>query len=1011
MENLSLCFFLLLALPNAARVCIFYVSENVCKLCDCVSDGMTVSVNCENRRLMNVPGIIHSNATSLDLRTNCIRKLQNNSFTGLHHLKKLDLSNNKIDLIEIGTFWPLTALEELRLKKTNLGLLQRALRPGIFRGLTNLKTLNLQNNVQQSIANASRLPDKTFSDLDGLENLQIDGVYTYRFGPGFENLTNFKTLVMSGWDGYCEMVRLESQVFMNVSYLQNLNIINCELNYIDPDAFRPLKNLQTLNLSDNSALGFQNFGRLLGGLNDSSARILNVTSIVSPYGDGSRLSLNHVQQLNMTRLEELYMDKNAIEVIDYGVLSQFPPTLRKLHLRQNRLVFTLFMYEIFNLGNLNVFDAGNQQPSKNDDDRWGRKRRSVEIRRKSFPTFRNRDSLNMMFMETINEGKYTSYKTTEYYKTNKSIFKTESIWKDIKQRRFQRDSVEETRHLETLSYTDLLQKYMPSEEHKSHKEGQDLHNLIHIRKETLKDNSNLFILRRKRSVIIPIANKYTVTPNVQMTTSESLVTMKALPKTVSMTPEVQMTTESSVPVIAVSETALVIPEVQMTTKESEITRIALTTFICSGSMSNFVLLDFNGVENNITYMDISGNQIPKLNNSSFTGLSRLVFLNLSSNQIASVDCETFAPLQSLIYLDLSNNQLQNSVNKTITANWFETLFNLQVLNISKNSITYLPPTIFQTLHHVKVLDLSMNDLNDFNLNLVNLTELQILDLSGNHLSCLEVHIMNHMDNVANNHIISLDLSGNKLFCTCKTLPFLHWIKETKVNLINKDQYYCSLDNGIVHHLNQTEFLRQLEESCKSYVMVYISTAIAVTFILASISFFLIYKYRWKLRYLYHMAKLKLPTKPINNAVDAFIYDGFICYAEDDVLFVKNCIIPELEVNRGQKLLVNDRDILPGEVLTTAILKAIRESRKTVLLISRASLKNKWWIFEMHMAQMESIHTKRDVLIAALLENIPSKDLPLDVLSVLQSCPFIEYPNDNHAQTAFWIKLHGYLNER
>ncbi|KAL3835807.1 hypothetical protein ACJMK2_021281 [Sinanodonta woodiana] len=402
--------------------------------------------------------------------------MRNNSFTGLQHFWKLDLSNNYIDLLD----------------KSNLGLLQRALRPGIFRGLINLKSLNLQNNNHQFIVNATRLPDTTFSDLVGLENLHIDGAPSYVFGPGFGNLTNFKSLIISGWDGYCELERLESQTFMYVSYLQNIDIIHCKPNYIDPGAFRPLKNLQTLNLSENTDLGFQNFRRLLD---------------IYLYRVGSKLSLNNIHDLFNTQLKEVNMT-HAIE-IGYGVLSNFPSTLPKLYLQQNRL--------------------------------------SVDIQGKSFPSFENSVSLGMVLMETRNEENVTRYKISEYYKTNKTISRTVSSWKVLKHRRFKINSVKRTRHFETLS--------------------------------------------------------------------------------------------------------------------------------------------------------------------------------------------------------------------------------------------------------------------------------------------TQIHYRNTM---GSNHSILVDLGGNKLFYTCKTLPFLHWLKETKVVPVNKEHYYCRLENDFVQPLNDTEFLERLEESCKSYLMVYIVTTIAVTFIIASI---------------------------------------------------------------------------------------------------------------------------------------------------------------------------------
>ncbi|KAL3835906.1 hypothetical protein ACJMK2_021367 [Sinanodonta woodiana] len=912
-----------------------YISRNVCKLCRCASDeSNTLAVDCKMRHLSCVLFRISSKVTSLDLSKNNITILKNDSFTGLSNLRNLDLSYNRIDFIEIGTFWPLKALENLWLVETNLGLLQAALRQGLFRGLLNLRCVKLQGTINEGLANLSRLPDETFSDLLGLEELTIDGTFGLRFGPGFENLTNFKTLTMSGWIGHCNIGRLDSETFIYVPYLQHIKITKCQLSHIASDAFKSLTNLNTLDLSENVGLGFDNFGRSFEALKHTSITVLDVTSIVSPYGKGTILSLDDVQHLHETKLEEVYLDRNALESIEDGVLSKFPPTLRKLYFRENRLLFTLFMYEIFKLDNLLIFDAGNQQHITSSNTRR-RTQKQVRVEYSDKPKPGCKTSMDLKYAQNKRNDTTSRRISPKIY----------VVWTDLHNNNLQI-------HVEkNPSYLNVLVK-------DSNVTTQNLSYFFQKPDTTISNQNKDVIQRRKQSAIKN--NATNLKSNLSVTT----------------------------------------PSLKM----------ALTTFICSGSESNFVFLNFSGVDNNIRYIDISGNFIPVLNNSSFAGLSKVEFLTLSNNHIVNLEPLTFVPLHSLIYLDLSNNNLGNSYKETAW-NSFESLHSLQTIDISGNSISHLPQHTFQSMRYLQALDAKFNDLNDFDVNLENSALLRTLDLSNNRLPYLKTNIMHYLDHLAKDCSISLDLTGNNLLCTCKTLPFLRWLRTTNVTLINKSQYFCSLENGSIRYINESTLVNLLESSCKSYTIFYISGAIGGTFALSFSIFFLVYRNRWKLRYLYYMTKLKLPKTPAANTEDVYANTGFVSYDENDIRFVKNCMIPELEVNRGHKLVIKDRDFLPGEVLASTILKAIRESRKTISLISRESLQNKWWTFELHMAQIESIYMNRNVLILIFIEDIPVQDLPVYVLDLLQFVTCIKFHFVKQTESAFWNELHEYMIER
>ncbi|XP_038255723.1 slit homolog 2 protein-like isoform X2 [Dermochelys coriacea] len=91
----------------------------------CSCSGSTV--DCHGLALRSVPRNVPRNTERLDLNGNNITRITKTDFTGLRHLRVLQLMENKISTIERGAFQDLKELERLRLNRNNLQLLSELL--------------------------------------------------------------------------------------------------------------------------------------------------------------------------------------------------------------------------------------------------------------------------------------------------------------------------------------------------------------------------------------------------------------------------------------------------------------------------------------------------------------------------------------------------------------------------------------------------------------------------------------------------------------------------------------------------------------------------------------------------------------------------------------------------------------------------------------------------------------------------------------------------------------------
>lgn len=441
-------------------------------------------------------------------------------------------------------------------------------------------------------------------------------------------------------------------------------------------------------------------------------------------------------------------------------------------------------------------------------------------------------------------------------------------------------------------------------------------------------------------------------------------------------------------------------------------RLNLKSLICTGSMSRIQLIDFTSTVNNLTFIDLSRNFIPKIQSNAFKGLYALRHLNLSENYIENVMDSAFNGLDSVEILDLRNNLLGFKLRLDVSGNLFSPLVKLRSLNVSRNRITTLGKRVFKFISNLETLDLSDNYIENLDIEMSPLLRLRVLDLHMNRLQSVPSSVRTYLSDLSQYHSVSVDLSSNKLLCNCNNIPFLKWLFRSKVKFENIENYYCSFNDNTVRVFNDTgsEILEQLEKDCKSYLGIIVGSSTGTGIMIAFLVSYLIYSNRWKLRYVYYMAKVKLDSNGGNVGTrdECFPYDVFISYGDSDRSFVVGEMLQNLEDVGGKRLNIRDRDFELGEVIAVNISKAIRTSKKTFLMLSRHFLRNKWCNFELNIARMESVHMKRAVIVIIFLESIPTKLLPLEILDLLRECPNMDLPKETSLRSVFWRRCVEYI---
>lgn len=171
------------------------------------------------------------------------------------------------------------------------------------------------------------------------------------------------------------------------------------------------------------------------------------------------------------------------------------------------------------------------------------------------------------------------------------------------------------------------------------------------------------------------------------------------------------------------------------------------------------------------YLDLSSMGLTSLNGlQNIPNKDQITFLDLSDNQIIDIPEDIFASFPHLTYLDLSGNLLV-----TIHPRYFAALVNLEGLFLDNNNILELRPNTFNFLPKLKRLSLAGNRLKSLpKYILFFLTALNELDISENNIAFLDPNLLRNQKELS-----TLSINKNKL----QQLPHItHLTKLKSLNL-------------------------------------------------------------------------------------------------------------------------------------------------------------------------------------------------------------------------------------
>ncbi|XP_067682296.1 toll-like receptor 4 [Haliotis asinina] len=429
----------------------------------------------------------------------------------------------------------------------------------------------------------------------------------------------------------------------------------------------------------------------------------------------------------------------------------------------------------------------------------------------------------------------------------------------------------------------------------------------------------------------------------------------------------------------------------------------LEYFYCEDSTFRFAFENVNFTSNKLKMVSYRKNVITHWVGRVY-GLNHVSELDLSENFCERIDDGCLLGFTHLKILRANSNYLGEFLRKDETGQAFAYSPTLQFLDLSLNRIQILPENVFRNLVSLNTLNLSKNSISNLEFKITHMTNLTFLDLSSNEISSLDHMFMSQLDLISKTSVLKVDLSDNPLICSCVTLYFIQWMTQRKGLFVNQHLYECSKDSGWLYKENVFEILLQLQQKCVSHFDLAMGMLVSITSVTCILIASILYRYRWKLRYLYYVARRHYRNVNLTQHGNGFEYNAFISYADEDRDFALHMFIQKLEREGNLRLCLHHRDFIPGEPIAANILSAIQKSQFVVIVLSPNFLDSYWCRYEFEMARMEGLYTERNMVVLVKYKEVLPKLVPRDLLYMMHTQTFLEYPQDTDDQDTFWTAL-------
>ncbi|UYV81680.1 Tl [Cordylochernes scorpioides] len=255
----------------------------------------------------------------------------------------------------------------------------------------------------------------------------------------------------------------------------------------------------------------------------------------------------------------------------------------------------------------------------------------------------------------------------------------------------------------------------------------------------------------------------------------------------------------------------------------------------------------------------------------------------------------------------------------------------------------------------------------------------------------------------------IKLGGNPWKCNCDLQNMKHWLISFKGKALDRSNITCEdgiWENGIYIKPRIDEIpndiLCSVEPKVNLLSLLLITIISVFGFLLAL--FLVIFYYKNKrtvVAYLYvHYYRVFLFLYNEEEMDEDKLYDAFICYSHED-----RDVAVELSAELESKapfytLCIHERDWTPGNMIEDNVAQSVKDSRRTVMILSEEFLKSPWFPVEFRTAYRYMLEENMDRMIIVIKGQLPDEStLDSDLKYLLQTKTYLEWK-----ERWFWEKF-------
>lgn len=171
-------------------------------------------------------------------------------------------------------------------------------------------------------------------------------------------------------------------------------------------------------------------------------------------------------------------------------------------------------------------------------------------------------------------------------------------------------------------------------------------------------------------------------------------------------------------------------------------------------------------------------------------------------------------------------------------------------------------------------------------------------------------------------------------------------------------------------------------------------------LMCSLAFALYYRYETEIKVYLFAKNLCLWFITEDELDKDKTYDVFISYAHPDEKFVEEQLLPELErKDNPYKVCIHIRDWVPGEFIAEQVVNSVRDSKRTLVVLSNNFLDSVWGKLEFRTAHTQAISEGRARVIVVIYGDLDESKLDDELKSYMKTNTYVKW-GDKY----FWNKL-------